>query len=91
MAGAKETAIGIASVLGSEHSPDPFLLTFRGQVLEEAAEIIQFVLAECRDAGIMLSRIDLDPELFDELEDKLDVPTRLSLDLEAGARFVRGD
>jgi hypothetical protein len=90
MAGAKETAIGIASVLGLEDSPNPFLLTFQGQLLAEAADIIQLTVAECRDAGIQLSRLELDPDLFDELEGDIDVPLRLCPDLVGGVRFVRG-
>lgn len=89
MAGAKETAIGLATVLGSPHSPNPFLLTFRDQVLADAAEIIELTVAECRDAGIQLVRVELEADLFSELGQRLDVPVRLAPDLHGGVRFFR--
>lgn len=66
MANAKEVALGIASALGSEHAPDPLPISFRGQSLSEASTIVLAILAECRDAGIALDRVQLDPELYRE-------------------------
>ncbi|WP_152980356.1 hypothetical protein [Tsuneonella troitsensis] len=89
MSGARETAIGIATVLGSKNAPNPFLLTFQNQVLAEAGEIVRLTVAECRDAGIALTRLELDRDLFGELEGKVDLPIRYCPDLAAAVRFVR--
>jgi hypothetical protein len=62
MANAKEVALGIASALGSEHSPEPLPINFRGQALPEAAAIVIAILQECRDADIALNRVVMDPE-----------------------------
>ncbi|NTZ42884.1 hypothetical protein G7A66_07240 [Altererythrobacter sp. SALINAS58] len=89
MAGQKETAIGIATALASEHSPNPFPLSFRGQSLQEAADLVQLVVAECGDAGIKLARLELDPELFEVLEQRLIVPVRPDYRLQGSVRIFR--
>lgn len=89
MASAKEAAIGIATLLASEHAPNPVPLTFRGQSLEEAADLVLLITAECEDAGIPLQRLELDPELFVVLEHQLIIPMRPDPNLEGGVRFFR--
>ncbi len=89
MASVEEMAIGIATLLASEHAPNPVPLTFRGQSLEEAADLVLLATAECGDAGIPLQRLELDPELFAVLEHKLFIPMRPDPTLEGGVRFYR--
>ncbi len=89
MAGIKETAIGIAAVLASKHGPNPVALTFKGQSLDEAADLVELVTAECGDTGIRLVRLELDPELFDVLEAKLILPMRPDPELAGAVRFYR--
>ncbi len=91
MAGSKETAIGIAMVLASEHAPNPVSLTIRGQTLQEAADLVYLVTAECGDAGIPLSRLELDPELFAVLEQELAIPMRPDAKLEGSVNFYRSN
>ena len=64
MAGPHEVALGIASVLGKPGVPDPLTVSFRGQSLESASEIVRAITAECRDAGIEVAKIELDPDLY---------------------------
>lgn len=89
MAGPKETAIGIATILASEHAPNPVPLIFRGQSLQEAADLVYLVMSECEDAGIPLQRLELDPELFRILEGELLMPMHPNPMLEGGVRFYR--
>ena len=70
MAGAKEIGLGIASALGSEHAPDPFPMSFRGQTLEEAGNIVVAIISECVDAGIALDRIEMDEQLAQEVQSR---------------------
>lgn len=74
MANAKEVALGIASVLGSEHAPDPLPISFKGQSLLEAGTIVLAIIAECRDAGIALDRVQMDPELYREVTARAEAP-----------------
>ena len=63
MAGPHEIALGIASVLGKPGLPNPMTISFRGQSLESAAEIVRAIIAECDDANIGIEKIELGPEL----------------------------
>ena len=63
MAGPREVALGIASVLGKPGLPDPLLISFRGQTLHEAASIVEAIVSECDDAGVGIQKIELDPDL----------------------------
>ena len=63
MAGPHEIALGIASILGKPGLPDPMPVSFRGQSLESAAEVVRAIISECDDAGIGIDKIELDPEL----------------------------
>ena len=64
MAGAREIGIGIARALSLKSGPNPLPLSFRGQSIIEAAEIVRAVLRECEDAGIKLSAVELEPDLY---------------------------
>jgi hypothetical protein len=82
MAGIQEIALGVARVLRLSPEPEPLPLTFVGQTLEEAAELVSRVVIECADAGLILHRIDLDPALWGY------IPTPPSF--ETTARLWRG-
>ena len=71
MADYKEVGIGIASLLASPNTPNPFNLTLRGQSLLEAANIVAAVLDECGAAGIALEKVELDPALYAELKRRI--------------------
>jgi hypothetical protein len=60
--------------------------------LEDAAELVRLVLAECQNAGIPLSRVELDPALWGYLRGRNYVGhVLLSSDpeLSGEARFYR--
>ena len=63
MAGPHEIALGIASVLGKPGLPNPMIISFRGQSLESAAEVVRAIVSECRDVDIGIDKIELDPDL----------------------------
>ena len=63
MAGPHEVALGIASILGKPNVPNPLTLSFRGQSLASASEIVRAITSECGDAGIEIEKIELDPDL----------------------------
>lgn len=89
MAGREEIGIGVATLLASGHAPDPLPLSFRGQTLEEAGGLVLHILAECRDAGISIARVELDPDLFREIGDDIHVAVRPVTDLLGEVRFYR--
>lgn len=64
MAGPHEIAIGIASVLGKPSLPNPLTISFRGQSLESASEVVRAIMQECSDAAIDIELIEMDPELY---------------------------
>ena len=47
MSGPKEIALGVASVLGIKKLPNPLVITFQGQPLREAADIVRMIVSEC--------------------------------------------
>jgi hypothetical protein len=63
MAGPHEVALGIASILGKANVPNPLMVSFRGQSLESAAEVVNAIISECVDADIGIAKIELDREL----------------------------
>lgn len=67
MTGPHEIALGIATVLGQPGLPNPMIISFRGQSLESAAEVVMAIISECEDAGIGIAKIELDPELHNNL------------------------
>ncbi len=77
MANSEEVALGIASIVASVHAPNPVPIMLRGQSLPEAAYIIWKVVDECAAAGLGLEKIELDPELFEEVRLHRPVEVRL--------------
>ena len=63
MAGPHEIALGIASILGKPKVPNPLSVSFRGQSLESAAEVVNAIISECSDADIGIAKIELDADL----------------------------
>ena len=63
MAGPYEIALGIASILGKPGVPNPLMVSFRGQTLESAAEIVEAIVSECEDAALTIEKIELESEL----------------------------
>lgn len=70
MAGPHEIALGIASVLGKPGLPNPMIVSFRGQSLDSALEVVRAVISECGDAGIGIEKIELDPELYQNIMER---------------------
>ena len=64
MSGPHEIALGVASILGRPGSPNPLLISFRGQTIDSAAEIVEAIVSETGDAGIAIAKIELDAELY---------------------------
>jgi hypothetical protein len=62
MAGPREIALGIASVLGKPGLPDPLLISFRGQTVDDAFSVVLAIVAECEDAGLAVAKIELNVE-----------------------------
>lgn len=91
MAGAREIGIGIARALSLDSGPNPFALSFKGETVAEAAEIVSSILRECEDAAIQLEEIRLDPELFDQVRGQSGTTFSLVKDgsLACEALFVR--
>jgi hypothetical protein len=67
VAGPHEIALGIASVLGKPGLPNPMMISFRGQSLESAAEVVSAIISECSYADIGIDKIELDPELHQHM------------------------
>lgn len=63
MAGPKEIALGVASVVGTKGLPNPLVITFRGQPLREAADIVRMIVSECADTGVVVETIEIDQDL----------------------------
>lgn len=92
MSGLQEVALGIASVLQSSPTPEPLPVKFVAQSIEEAAELVRRTVGECRDAGVALHQVELDPELaryFRDQEESIDVPIMTNAELGSEARFFR--
>lgn len=92
MAALQEIALGIASVLQSSPAPEPLPVTFVGQSIEEAAELVRRTVGECRDAGVALHHVELDPELaryFRDQDESIDDPIVTNAELGSEARFFR--
>ena len=91
MAGAREIGIGVARALSLESGPNPFPLTFKGETVTEAADIVSAVLRECEDAGIKLAAVELNPELFQQVRGQSGTAFRLieNASLICEARFLR--
>lgn len=68
MAGLHEIALGIAGILQHSPTPEPLPITFRGQTLEDGADLVLRIVSECQDADIPLSHVALDPALWGFLQ-----------------------
>ena len=51
MAGSKEVPLSVASAVGKKGLPDPLVITFRGQSLSEAGDVVRGLF---RAPGTML-------------------------------------
>ena len=93
MAGTREVALGFASVLRMPLGPNPLPRQLWGQGLSDAAEILLAVIDECRDAGIPLMKVELDPELHRYLRalTATDVPLIPDAALQCEVRFYKPD
>ena len=92
MAGLQEIALGIASVLQGSSAPEPLPVTFVGQSIEEAAELLRRIVGECRDAGVPLHHIELDSEMaryVRDQEESIDIPMATNAELGSEACFFR--
>ena len=81
-----------SSVLQGPSSPEPLPVTFVGQSIEEAAELLRRIVIECRDAGVLLHHIELDSEMaryVRDQEESIDVPVVKKTELGTEARFFR--
>ena len=92
MAGLREIALGLATALQSPGVPDPLPVTFWGESLVDAAELLALVARECSDAGVPLRRVEVDPVLARYLRDSrrvVGVPVAANPELSGEARFFR--
>ncbi len=89
MAAAQEIGIGMASLLAMDAGPEPLPLSFRGQTLDEAGEIVLAILAECKDAQISLNRVEGDPHLCRHIVRDVHVPLRANPQLVGEMLFYR--
>lgn len=69
MAEIREVAIGIATVLKSTTSPEPFPVTLKNQSLADAALLVRSIVRECTDAGVPLHMVKVGTELLQHMLD----------------------
>lgn len=67
MAGIKEIALGIASVLPSDFTPDPLYVDLWNEPPEAGAAIAKAVIDECVDGDIPISKVVVDPAMWEVL------------------------
>ncbi|MBA3527430.1 MAG: hypothetical protein H0T82_11005 [Sphingomonas sp.] len=67
MAGMREMALGIASALRVDAAPNPLPVELWGYAPEDAAQLLRYIVDECRDAGIAVERVAADPLVVQEL------------------------
>ncbi len=67
MAGMREMALGIASALRSDATPNPLPVELWGYAPEDAARLLKYIIGECRDAGIAVEQVAADPIVVQEL------------------------
>lgn len=91
MAGYREMGLGVAMALAYHKAPEPFPLSFRGQDIDEGARILMAVLDECHEAGIGLTRVEVDPELYDAVAHRVTSGVSIAKngDLRCEVRFFR--
>ena len=54
-------------MLGKPGLPNPLTISFRGQTLDDGADILRAIITECDDAGIPVSKIEADTDLQQNL------------------------
>ena len=64
MAGIREIAIGVATVLQCSAEPEPLPLDLRGQSVDDAIFLMKQVIDECADAGLALHEVRFDTNLW---------------------------
>lgn len=69
MAGNREVAIGVATVLNATSAPEPLPIVLANQSLADAGLIVQNAIRECVDAGVSLHTVKVGPELLRHLRD----------------------
>lgn len=67
MAGMREMALGIASALRSDAAPNPLPVELWGYAPEDAAQLLKYIVDECRDAAIAVEQVTADPIVVQEL------------------------
>jgi hypothetical protein len=65
MANLREIAIGIAQVLSSTSEPEPLEVQLPGESPENVGYLLEFIVNECVDAGIKLSKVSVSPEFLE--------------------------
>ncbi len=67
MAGMREMALGIAAALRTDAVPNPLPVELWGYAPEDAAQLLKYIVDECRDADIAIEHITADPIIVREL------------------------
>lgn len=67
MAGIREIALGLTSVLISSRQPDPLPVTLKGQSLADVALLIRSVIRECADTDVPLRKVEIGTDLLRRL------------------------
>lgn len=67
MAGMREMALGIASALRNDDVPNPLPVELWGYAPESAAQLLKYIVDECRDADIAVDQVTADPLVVQEL------------------------
>jgi hypothetical protein len=82
MADNREVGIGVATVLASTTSPEPFPIVLGNQSLADAALIVRNAIRECVDAGVSLHTVKVGLELHQHLlEGHLPEPSFLGVQI----------
>lgn len=67
MAGIAEMALGIASMLRSNATPNPLPVDLWGYAPDDGADLLRHLADECADAGIIIQEIKADPAFVHQL------------------------
>lgn len=67
MAGIREMALGIASVLRSGSAPNPLPVDLWNYAPDDGADLLRHIVDECADAGIAVKEIRVDPAYVHQL------------------------
>lgn len=92
MAGLREMALGVASVLQHSGQPEPLPVEMWNSPPDHAAQLVRAVIDECADGGVALGRVVVDrqvAQLFESEGARLPMlyrGVRVDLDPDFGAR-----